>query len=137
MVTQMVKNLPPKQDTRVGKTPWRAWQPTPVFLPGESPWTEGPGGYSPWGHKESDMTERLNNNNPFGDVTDTENNPRPLFFKFLEQNNTAGRSIYWGGQEDFRMKVILKSLQQQRRWEKRCGGWWLVWCVSRTRVLWT
>jgi len=25
----------------VGKIPWRrAWQPTPVFLPGESPWTE-------------------------------------------------------------------------------------------------
>ena len=22
----------------------RAWQPTPVFLPGESPWTEVPGG---------------------------------------------------------------------------------------------
>ena len=21
------------------------------------PWTEGPVGYSPWGHKESDMTE--------------------------------------------------------------------------------
>ena len=29
----------------VRKTPWRrAWQPTPVFLPGESPWTEEPGG---------------------------------------------------------------------------------------------
>ena len=29
----------------VGKIPWRrAWQPTPVFLPGESPWTEGPVG---------------------------------------------------------------------------------------------
>ena len=28
-----------------GEYPWRrAWQPTPVFLPGESPWTEGPGG---------------------------------------------------------------------------------------------
>ena len=24
----------------------RAWQPTPVFLPGESPWTEEPGGVS-------------------------------------------------------------------------------------------
>ena len=24
----------------LGKIPWRAWQPTPVFLPGESPWTE-------------------------------------------------------------------------------------------------
>ena len=29
----------------VGKIPWRrAWQPTPVFLPGESPWIEEPGG---------------------------------------------------------------------------------------------
>ena len=28
----------------VGKIPWRrAWHPTPVFLPGESPWTEEPG----------------------------------------------------------------------------------------------
>ena len=25
----------------IGKIPWRrAWQPTPLFLPGESPWTE-------------------------------------------------------------------------------------------------
>ena len=35
------------------------WQSTPVFLPGESPWTEGPGGLRPWGWKELDMTERL------------------------------------------------------------------------------
>ena len=28
----------------LGRFPWRrAWQPTPVFLPGESPWTEEPG----------------------------------------------------------------------------------------------
>ena len=33
-------------DPWVGKIPWRrAWQPTPVFLRGESPWTEV--GYSP------------------------------------------------------------------------------------------
>ena len=32
-------------DPWVEKTSWmRAWQPTPVFLPGESPWTEEPGG---------------------------------------------------------------------------------------------
>ena len=38
-----------------GKFPWRRkGQPTPVFLPGESPWTEEPG---PWGRKESDMTK--------------------------------------------------------------------------------
>jgi len=34
----------------VRKTPWRrAWQPTPVFLPGESPWTEEPGGLQSMG----------------------------------------------------------------------------------------
>ena len=28
-----------------GRFPWRrAWQPTPVFVPGESPWTEEPAG---------------------------------------------------------------------------------------------
>ena len=35
----------PGFDPWVRKIPWRrAWQPTPVFLPGESPWTEEPGG---------------------------------------------------------------------------------------------
>ena len=39
--------------------PWKkAWQPTPVFLPGESPWTEEPGGLQSMG-SESNMTERL------------------------------------------------------------------------------
>ena len=41
----------------VGKIPWRrAWQPTPVFLAGESYGQRSLAGYSPWGHKESDMT---------------------------------------------------------------------------------
>ena len=44
----------------VGKIPWRRkWQPTPVFLPGESHGQRGLTGYSPWGHKELDTTERL------------------------------------------------------------------------------
>ena len=31
-------------DPWVGKIPWkRVWQPTPILLPGESPWTEEPG----------------------------------------------------------------------------------------------
>ena len=42
----------------VGKTPWRRkWQPTPIFLPGESHGQRNLAGYSPWGHKELDMTE--------------------------------------------------------------------------------
>ena len=49
LVAQMVKNLPacgrPEFHPWVGKIPWRKeWQPTLVFLPGESPWTEEPSG---------------------------------------------------------------------------------------------
>ena len=48
LVAQMVKNLPTIWETWVRSLGWedprrRAWQPTPVFLPGESPWTEEPG----------------------------------------------------------------------------------------------
>ena len=37
----------------------RKWQTTPVFLPGESYGWRSLVGYSPWGCKESDTTERL------------------------------------------------------------------------------
>ena len=43
----------------------RKWQPTPVFLPGESHERRSLVGYSPQGHKESDMTERLHFHFPF------------------------------------------------------------------------
>ena len=47
-------------DSWVGKIPWRReWQPTPVFLPGESHGWRSLGSYSPWGCKESDTTEQL------------------------------------------------------------------------------
>ena len=35
----------------------RKWQPTPIFLPGESRGQRSLAGYSPRSHKESDMTE--------------------------------------------------------------------------------
>ena len=36
----------------------RKWQPTPVFMPGESHGPRSLVGYSPWGRKESDTTEQ-------------------------------------------------------------------------------
>ena len=53
----------------LGRSPrGRAWQPAPVFLPGESPWTEDPGGLSSigsqivrhdWATKHSTAHEEL------------------------------------------------------------------------------
>ena len=46
--------LPPHADS------WRRkWQPTPVFLPGESHGQRRLADYSPWGHKELDTTEQI------------------------------------------------------------------------------
>jgi len=47
-------------DSWVGMIPWRrAWQPTPVFLPGKFHGQRSLAGYSLWGHKESDTTKQL------------------------------------------------------------------------------
>ena len=50
-VALMVKNCLPAQEMQ------ETWQPTPVFLPGESHGWRSLIGYSPWGRKELDMTE--------------------------------------------------------------------------------
>ena len=55
LVAQMVKNPPAVRETWVQKIPWtRERLLMPVFWP-----EEFHGLYSPWGHKESDTTERL------------------------------------------------------------------------------
>ena len=58
----------PGFDPWVGKIPWRRkWQLTSVFLPGESHGQRSLVGYSPWVAKESDTTERLDDNNKYMD----------------------------------------------------------------------
>ena len=61
LVAQMVKNPLARRETWVQPLGWEdpleAWQPTPVFLPGESLRTEESGGLQSMGSKESDTTE--------------------------------------------------------------------------------
>ena len=61
MTRQMVKNPPAVQETRL----WSLGQEDPLekematytsTLAWRIPWTEEPGGYSPWDRKESDTT---------------------------------------------------------------------------------
>ena len=58
----MVKNLCAMQETPVQSLGWedpleQGMATHSSILAWRIPWTEEPGGYSPWGHKESDMTE--------------------------------------------------------------------------------
>ena len=60
LVAQTVKCLSTMRETWVGKISWRRkWQSTPVLLPGKSHGQRSLVGYSLWGCKESDTTERL------------------------------------------------------------------------------
>ena len=60
----MVKNLPAMQETQVlslgQENPLEKGTTThSSILAWRIPWTEESAGYSPWGHKEVDMTEKL------------------------------------------------------------------------------
>ena len=64
LVAQMARNLSAMQETQIGslglEDPWRReWLSTPVFLPVEFHGQRSLVGYSPWSHKELDMTERI------------------------------------------------------------------------------
>ena len=80
LVAQTVQN-PPAMWERPGFNPWigkiswrRAWQPTPVFLPGESHGQRSLAGYSPGHHRKLDTAERSTNccNSEYAERADDE-----------------------------------------------------------------
>ena len=69
----------------------RQWHPTPVLLPGESHGWKSLVGCSPWGHYESDTTERLHYH--FSLSCTGEGNGNPLQCSCLE--NPRDRGAWW------------------------------------------
>ena len=67
------------------------WQPTPVLLPGKSHGWKSLVGCSPWGHKESDTTERLHFHFSLSYIG--EGNGNPLQCSCLE--NPRDRGAWW------------------------------------------
>ena len=69
LMAQMVKNPPVMRETwdsSLGQEDLleKSWSPTPVFLPGEFHGQRSLAGYSPWGCKELDTTEKLSIHTP-------------------------------------------------------------------------
>ena len=72
----------------------RAWQPTPVFLPGESHGQRNLAGYSSWGPKESDTTEATQP--ALSDTTlrtESEEELKSLLMKVKEESEEAGLKL--------------------------------------------
>ena len=69
----------------------RQWQPTPVLLPGKSHGRRSLVGCSPWGHEESDTTERLHFHSSLSCIG--EGNGNPLQCSCLE--NPRGGGAWW------------------------------------------
>src|SRR5574341_576780 len=69
----------------------RQWHPTPVLLPGKSHGWRSLAGCSPWGHEESDSTERLHFHFSLSCIG--EGNGNPLQCSCLE--NPRDRGPWW------------------------------------------
>ena len=92
------------------RVPRRKWQPTPVFLPGESHGRRSLVGYSPPGRKELDMTERLHFH--FLLSCTGEGNDSPLQCSCLENPKDGGAwwaAVYGVAQSQTRLKWLSSS----------------------------
>ena len=92
----------------------RQWQPTPVLLPGKSHGWRSLEGCSPWGHEESDTTERL----PFHFSLSCigEGNGNPLQSSCLENPRDSGArwaAIYGVTQGRARLKQLSSSSKME------------------------
>ena len=88
----------------------RKWQPPPVFLPGKSHGRRSPVGYSPWGRKESDMTERLHFHFSLSSIG--LGNGNPLQCSCLENPRDGGvwwAAVYGVAQSQTRLKRLSSS----------------------------
>ena len=83
----------------------RQWHPTPVLLPGKSHGRRSLVGCSPWGHEESDTTERLHFHSSLSCIG--EGNANPLQCSCLE--NPRGGGAWW---------AAVYGVAQSRTWLK-------------------
>ena len=109
-----------KSQTRLSDftfTLWRRkWQPTPMFLPGESRGQESLVGCHLWGHTEPDMTEQLHFD--FSVSYIGEENGNPLQYSCLENPRDGGAwwaAVYGVAQGRTRLKRLSSSSSSSSR----------------------
>ena len=105
-----------KRKMRASRWRWRRrWHPTPVLLPGKYHGRRSLEGCSPWGHWESDTTERLRFHFSLSCIG--EGNGNPLQCSCLENPRDGG--AWW---------AVIYGVTQSRTWLK--------WLSSSSRWRW-
>ena len=95
----------------------RQWHPTPVLFPGKSHGRRSLVGCSPWGHEESDTTERLHFH--FSLSCTGEGNGSPLQCSCLENPRDGGAwwaVVYGVAQSRTRLKRLSSSSKKRQHW---------------------
>ena len=103
----------------------RQWHPTPELLPGKSHGWRSLVGCRPWGHEESDTTERLHSHFSLSCIG--EGNGNPLQCSCLE--NPRDRGCWW---------AAVYGVAQSRTWLKQLSSssssrsrlWLIGWVLS-------
>ena len=86
----------------VGRIPWtRAWLSTPVFLPGNSPWTEEPGGLQSIGSQSWAGLKRLSAHTRF----------LIMVQESIEKQHVAMGFTWW-------LPFLLDEIGYQAKWKK-------------------
>ena len=105
----------------------RQWHPTPVLLPGKSHGWRSLVGCSPWGHEESDTTERLS-------LSCTgEGNGNPLQCSCLENPGDGGAwwaAVFGVAQSRARLKLLSSSSSIADHQYFTASGFWEIFSKS-------
>ena len=101
----------------------RQWHPTPVLLPGKSHGRRNLVGCSPWGHEESDTTERLHF---FSLSRIGEGNGNPLQCSCLENPRDGGAwwAAVYGVAQSWTQLKWLSSSSRQLKWMNLALSLW-------------
>ena len=109
----------------LGIFPWsRAWQPTPIFFPGEYSWTEEPGGLHSMALQESDMTEQLSIAEPSTAWSVTQNITHTKTTTFKEELS--------GGHIENNMNSVASPI-----FPKKDAGWIELLHLTATFAVWS
>ena len=132
----------------------RKWQPTPEFLPGEFHGQRSLAGYSPWGHKESDMTEWLTSLHFLGSqisffthlqvfkgaILSKRNKSYILWYlipnyssKEKWRNNPLLIVLGWANMFKFKMKDLTKSISPLCEFLSYCLLYLITWLANELK----